>query len=339
MSEHPAAPGAGTERPPAALVVFRLAALFTFLAVVMGSVVCATKSGASCPTWPGCRNEAITPQWRLSPWIEFTHRVVAMASGPLVLAAGILAGRLPRADRWLRVLPWVAVACAIASGAFGRLVVVATLPTWLGGVDLTCALVAMTLTAVAAVRAGARSREADQDADRAGARARAADRPYRVTSATAAASLVTVIAMHVSGIFAAGSGSYTRCLGWPLWRLVDADPHPVLQATRLGLAGLASALVVVTAVRAARTTRLRRWGVALAGLWVLEMVLGTALSANGLDDATATGYSVTACALLWTLGLLSAVAGHAAPAPLDPPAPRDPEERVIDVRGALAGRD
>ena len=35
----------------AALTVFRFAALFTFLAVATGAVVCATGSGASCPTW------------------------------------------------------------------------------------------------------------------------------------------------------------------------------------------------------------------------------------------------------------------------------------------------
>ena len=57
-------------RATATLTVFRLAALFTFLAVAMGAVVCATKSGASCPTWPGCRPDRLAPQWRLSPVIE-----------------------------------------------------------------------------------------------------------------------------------------------------------------------------------------------------------------------------------------------------------------------------
>ncbi len=48
--------------PPAAtLTVFRLAALFTALAVAMGSVVCATGSGAACATWPGCQPGQIAP--------------------------------------------------------------------------------------------------------------------------------------------------------------------------------------------------------------------------------------------------------------------------------------
>jgi heme A synthase len=36
----------------------------------------------------------------LSLLIEFTHRVVAMAAGPLVLAAALMSRRLPGPDRW-----------------------------------------------------------------------------------------------------------------------------------------------------------------------------------------------------------------------------------------------
>src|SRR5450631_112438 len=115
MPQTPSAPST------AVLTVFRLAALFTFLAVAMGAVVCATGSGASCPTWPGCRPDQITPQWQLSPIIEFTHRVVAMSAGPLVLAAAVMARCLP--DRWVRILPRVALVGALTAGAFGRLVV------------------------------------------------------------------------------------------------------------------------------------------------------------------------------------------------------------------------
>ena len=118
--------------PTAGLIVFRLAALFTFLAVAMGAVVCATGSGASCPTWPGCRPDQIAPQLQLSPLIEFVHRVVAMAAGPLVLAAAVISTRLRGVDRWVRILPWVALVGALAAGAFGRLAVLSGLPTWLG---------------------------------------------------------------------------------------------------------------------------------------------------------------------------------------------------------------
>ncbi|MFZ0160720.1 MAG: COX15/CtaA family protein, partial [Kineosporiaceae bacterium] len=205
--------------PSATLTVFRLAALCTALAVAMGSVVCATGSGAACPTWPGCHPGQIAPQWELSPLIEFTHRVVAIATGPLVLAAAVMSLRVAAVDRWVRTLPWVALAGALAAGAFGRLVVLSGLPTWLGAVDLFSALTAMTVMTVAAVRLAPRPSVGWV--------------PARVRG-LATTTVGTVIALHVTGIFAAGSGSYTRCMGWPLWQLIGTDLHPWLQRLRLG---------------------------------------------------------------------------------------------------------
>ena len=306
-----------------ALTVFRLAALFTFLAVAMGAVVCATGSGASCPTWPGCRPDEIAPQWALSPLIEFTHRVVAMSAGPLVLAAAVMSRRLPGPNRWVRVLPLVALVGALAAGAFGRLAVLSGLPTWLGAVDLFCALSAMTAMGVAAVMVGAPTANSSS-------RPASELHPMRVMP-LAAMSVTVVVVMHVSGIFAAGPHSYTRCLGWPIWALIDGDLHPWLQDLRLGLAGLGAALVVTTAVVAARNTRLRRWGIVIAALFAAEMVLGLVIRARALNTGVAAAYSVLAVALLSCLGLLMAVIWSAQVAsdatPLQPaPARREPAE-------------
>jgi len=289
--------------PTAALIVFRLAALFTFLAVAMGAVVCATGSGAACPTWPGCRPDQITPQWQLSPLIEFTHRVVAISAGPLVLAAAVMSRRLRGPNRWVRILPLVALGGAIAAGAFGRLVVLSGLPTWLGAVDLFCALTAMTAMGVAAVRLGAPAPDSTS-------RSAAEWHPLQPRS-LAATSLTVLVVMHVTGIFAAGPSSYTRCMGWPIWQLIGSDLHPWLQSLRLGLGGLAAALVVTTAVVAARNERLRRWGIVLATLFAGEIVLGLVVRAGGISTGVAAAYSVLAVALLSCLGLLMAVAWSA----------------------------
>ena len=303
------------------LSVFRLAALFTFLAVAMGAVVCATGAGASCPTWPGCRPDEIAPQWALSPVIEFTHRVVAMSAGPLVLAAAVLSRRLPGSHRWVRILPLVALAGALAAGAFGRIAVLSSLPTWLGAVDLFCALSAMSAMGVAAIMV--RALGADS-----ASRPAAPQHPVRVMR-LAAASAAVVIAIHVSGIFAAGPHSYTRCLGWPIWATVSGDLHPWLQDLRLGLAGLGAALVVATAVAAVREERLRWWGIAIGALFVAEMVLGLVIRTRELNTGVAAAYSVLAAALLYSLGLLMALAWPARTAtdvpPLQPPVPaREP---------------
>ncbi|HZX99970.1 MAG TPA: COX15/CtaA family protein [Dermatophilaceae bacterium] len=302
----------------AVLTVFRLAALFTFLAVAMGAVVCATGSGASCPTWPGCRPDQITPQWQLSPLIEFTHRVVAMSAGPLVLAAAVMSTRLRGPNRWVRILPLVALAGALAAGAFGRTAVLNGLPTWLGGVDLFSALTAMTAMGVAAVMLGAPAPDSSSPSSAEG-------RPVQVFR-LAATSLTVLVAMHVTGIFAAGHLSYTRCIGWPIWQLIGSDLHPWLQGLRLGLAGLGAGLVVTTALVATRNERLRGWGIHLGTLFAAEMMLGLVIRAGGINASVASVYSVLAVALLSSLGLLMAVAWSARVdtdvPPLQPAPPR-----------------
>jgi cytochrome c oxidase assembly protein subunit 15 len=283
----------------AALTVFRLAAIFIFLAVAMGAVVCATGSGASCPTWPGCRPDEIAPQWQLNPIIEFTHRVVAMTSGPLVLAAAVMSRHLPGSNRWVRILPLVALVGALAAGAFGRVAVLSSLPTWLGAVDLFCALTAMTAMGVAAVMVGAPGPDSV-------AGSTTESHPVQVER-LAAMSLTVVVVMHVSGIFAAGSHSYTACIGWPIWQLIGSDLHPWLQVLRLGLAGVGAALVLTTAVAAARNERLRWWGIVLATLFAAEMGLGLVIRAHGLNAGVAAAYSLLAVALLSCLGRLLAL--------------------------------
>lgn len=281
-----------------ALTVFRLAAGFTFLAVAIGSTVCATESGAACPTWPGCYPEQVVPGAELNPVIEFAHRLVAIGVAPLVLAAALMAWRLPGAARSVRVLPWVALAGVVAAGTFGRLVVLRGLPTWLGAVDLLCALTALTAMGVAAVLVGSSGRPAVGTLWRPGG-------PQ--AGQLAAASVVTLTALHVSGIFAAGARSYTRCLGWPLLRLVAGDPHPRLQVVRLGLAGVVAVLIAGTVRAAVRVVRLRRWGTAVAILLSAEMAVGLLLG-GGSGAGLKAVYSVLAVALLWTLALLAAVA-------------------------------
>lgn len=310
----------------AALTVFRLAALFTFLAVAMGAVVCATGSGAACPTWPGCRPDQIAPQWQLSPLIEFTHRVVAMSAGPLVLAAAVMSRRLPGRDRWVRVLPLVALAGALAAGAFGRLTVLSSLPTWMGGVDLFSSLTAMTAMGVASVMAGAAARASLS-------RSPAEPHPLQVWR-LAAMSLAVLVAMHVTGIFAAGPRSYTRCLGWPIWQQIGSDLHPWLQNLRLGLAVMGAALLVSTAALAARNDRLRWWGILLATLFGAEMVLGQVIRARELNSGVAAAYSFLAVAMLSCMGLLMATTWPARvatdPMPLQPVADhREPAEPTL----------
>jgi cytochrome c oxidase assembly protein subunit 15 len=315
VAESPAGRTGDGGVPPGTLAVYRLAAACTGLAVAAGALVCATQSGAACPTWPGCYPGRVAPQWELGSLVEFGHRVVAIGAGPLVLAAALLSRRVTGSGPWVRILPWVALAGTVAAGAFGRLVVLSGMPTWMGAIDLFSALTAMTVMGAAAILLGgqrpARSGEAT------------ADFPVRVHRDRAAGamrlagmSVATVIVLHVTGLFAAGSGSYTRCLGWPLWRLYGGDLHPWLQRGRIGLAAVAAVLIVGTCLTALQVVRLRPLGAAVGVLLGAEMVLGLEVAAPGRSTLSAAAYSVVAVALLSSLGLLTALASASRAVPV-----------------------
>ncbi len=303
--------------PRATAVVFRLAAAFTGLAVAMGGLVCTTRSGAACPTWPGCTTAGITPGWELGPMIEFGHRVVAMGAGPLVLAAALLSLRPTVTDVRVRILPWLALAGAIAAGAFGRLVVLSGLPTWLGAVDLFSALTAMLAMGAAAVLLGSGRRSASGHPIPADLPVRVpADRASRVMR-LAGASVVVTVALHVSGLFAAAAGSYTRCLGWPLWQVYPGDLRPWLQQARIGLGVVAAVLVVATVLTGVQAITLRLPAVAVGGLFLAELALGVQVAAPGSHPVAAAAHAVVAVALLSGLGLLATLASvtRAVPVP------------------------
>ena len=295
------------QSPAAVTVVVRLAALSIFLTAAMGAVVSATDSGAACPTWPGCRPGDVAPPWALSPVIEFTHRVVAVTAGPLILAAAVLCWRTSGLDRRVRALPWVALVGALAAGFVGRLVVLRGVPAWVGAVDLCCALTATTVLGVAAVLvSGDPARPAAE---------RVAPVAVPGVTRVAAAGVAVLVAMHVTGILTAGPRSFTRTVGWPFWRLIGTDRYPWLQVLRLVLAAAAAGLVVAAAVAASRDARLRPWGIAAGALLVAETALGIVIRVAGLHAGVAAGYAVVAVCLLWCLGLLGAVSLRAGSPP------------------------
>jgi hypothetical protein len=66
--------------------------------------------------------------------------------------------------------------------------------------------------------------------------------------------------------------------------------------------------VVGTALLARGDERLRPWAAGLALLLVAEVALGLVIGGGGSSQGLRAGYSVIAVALLWGLGLFTAVA-------------------------------
>jgi len=264
---------------------FTAAALLAFASVVMGAVVCATQSGASCPNWPGCYSDSFAPAVQLNPMIEFTHRVIAGITGPAVLVAAILARRLP--DRRPRILAWVGLAGTVAAGVFGMLTVKVGIPWWLGMIDLACALTATASLLLARVLLTP-----------------GATRAPDLTARIAWAAVGVLAALHLTGIAVAGPDSFTRCVGWPLG-VLEADRWPWLQVVRIGLAVGAAALIALAASRAERDEP--RFPARLAaGLVLLELALAWAMDSGFGGLAVRGSYGVVAAAIFGATVLLAA---------------------------------
>lgn len=295
---------------PAHRRVVRWANVAILITVALGAIVCATDSSSACPAWPVCYSDQVAPAlragWLENPVIEFVHRFISFAGLVLLGVAGWMGRRYP--DARLRVFPWVALACGVGSAVFGMMIILFTLPLGLGLLDLAFALIAMALIAVT----DASLRRVHPATD--------AVAPRRLAGFT----LMLLFAMHllgsvVAGTTTAGTGSFTRCLSWPLWEVHDIDRFPGLQVLRIVMAATAVVLITAIVALAARRPALRGPVVAVAVSLLVEVGLGLVITVgglaptqtNGIDATIAVTYSAAAVALMWSLAWL---AGRAVPA-------------------------
>lgn len=269
---------------------FRLATACTVLAVIAGSIVCATESGLACPTWPGCYPGQPVPGLHLPSWIEFGHRVISAACLITLCMAATSVWRSHRNDLWIRRLPWVAVVAAIAAAIFGMSIVLWGIGPWLAAIDLLCSLIAMlaiTVATIAVERGGFSWR-------------------WTPPAAMGSAVVVILLALHALGVLVAGPESYTRCMGWPLLAFLGYDGHPALQVLRWGLS--AGALLTLAALVWATKARSRA-ALGALGLIAVEAVLGLVLLRWGISYGLAALYSSLAVLVLWLVGLSAAAGG------------------------------
>ncbi|SHI80544.1 cytochrome c oxidase assembly protein subunit 15 [Tessaracoccus bendigoensis DSM 12906] len=295
--------------------VTRWASILIFITVALGGMVCATDSSSACPAWPVCYSDQVGPGiqvgWLENPVIEFIHRLISFTALVLLGVSGWL-GRRSRDPR-LRVYPWVALACAVGSAVFGMMIILFTLPLALGLLDLLFALIAMALSTI--THSALRSTRPDDDAPR--------------TRKLAGVTLGWLFAMHLLGSVVAGTttdgtGSFTRCLSWPLWELHEIDRFPALQVLRIAMAAVAIVFIAVILYLAASRPSLRT-AAAVAGVaLVVELGLGIVITTaglaptqtNGIDATIAVTYSAAAVTLMWALAWL---VGQATPAAIQEP--------------------
>lgn len=269
------------------------AAISTALLVTMGAVVCATESGAACPDWPGCYGRAIPPP-QIHSIIEYTHRFVALITTPLIVAAAYLGWRNARRERLIRWLPTVAIGFTLAVVVFGAFAVLTGLPRGVAALDLGSALIVLTLMTAAATVGWVKHAQPEL--------------PDRLSAATPLARLgyasaAAVYLTYVGGVLVAGSGSLTRCLSWPIWRVLPVDLPGWPQTVRLVVSVIAALLVLALVARAllAREARAPRLaGVVLLAAFAVAMLVGVVMMTSGATPFLAV-VNVAAAVVTWCM--------------------------------------
>src|SRR3989442_4194713 len=108
-----------------------LAAVATYVLIILGGLVRATGAGLACPDWPLCHGRLIPPPDSLV-LIEWSHRFVASIVGLLTLAVTFAAWRLRRAgQQGFAGLATLALVLVVVQIGLGGLTVRHELTAWL----------------------------------------------------------------------------------------------------------------------------------------------------------------------------------------------------------------
>lgn len=129
-----------------------LASYLLILLIFLGGFVTASGSGLGCgPEWPRCQH-AWVPPLNFHAWVEWMHRMIAMAVGIIIL---VLAGKiiLLSGNRsgytWLKRLAFLSLFLLLGQVLLGALIVTQDLRAWIIAIHMgTALLLANTLMAI-----------------------------------------------------------------------------------------------------------------------------------------------------------------------------------------------
>ena len=297
MGEIAGEPRGGSARPRS-LALHRFAvltAVSTLALIVAGGLVTSTESGLSVPDWPLSYGQLMPPMVG-GVFYEHGHRMVATAVGVLTL---VLAFWLARSEerRSVRRLGMLAVAAVIAQGVLGGLTVLYLLPT---PVSVAHACLAQAFFCLVVAIAVVTSPRWQPDARR-------FDSVSRLAAATAGAVFLQLVVGAVMRHTKAG-------LAIPDFPLSLGRVVPPLESFPIAIAFghrawalVVAVLVFATAAAAARTGRadLKRTGVFLGSLVLVQIALGAATVLSAKNVAITTAHVATGALLLGSTLALS----------------------------------
>ena len=277
--EHLNVGGGGRRIDPKFQVLTVATVLCTFGLITLGGVVRLTGSGLGCPDWPLCHGQIIPPL-EYHALIEYSHRMLAVVVGMLIVLQMLIVWLLYRNRPWLLIPSALGVVLVIVQGALGGASVITELA---GGLVLahlaTAEALVACLVVVSAVAIGPSPRLD---------RIRFAGSPVaellRLTLITAAAGYVLLI----TGSYVTVSDAAISCgESWPLCngRLFPESHLAWVHMTHRVMSVLVGALavgVLASAFRLSGAGSPVRWAALAVGASVVVQVgLGATIVAEG----------------------------------------------------------
>ncbi|MCG8346366.1 MAG: heme o synthase [Chloroflexales bacterium] len=166
---------------PAYRRLLLVSAVVTFILIVSGSVVRIAGSGSGCADWPLCYGQIIPPP-RPDSWIEFVHRLLALATSGFIVAVSLIAWRRRDSDPWVRRPPLLAPVLLLLQVLLGGIIVQFDSPELVKMFHLGMAMIILAcliIPSVALAVADEGHRMTDRTTSRVGGRAMAQARRYR----------------------------------------------------------------------------------------------------------------------------------------------------------------
>lgn len=280
-------------------------AIAGYLLIVIGGTVRVTGAGLGCgPEWPLC-NGRIVPGWDLLAWIEYVHRLIALAVILLTGAVAVAGWHTPAPDRWVRRLPFLAVGLVLAQAFLGAVTVWTHLEAAIVALHLGVALSFLAVALILTFRTWfpGLARHA----------VHSPLRPWLLIS------LVTVFLLMLSGAYTAKRGAGFACPEWPFcggfWLPIGWTNVDVHLTHRL-LALVAVLSVVGLAWQAWRIRRDAPWVVGLtaaaAVLMGAQVFVGAANIWFHLHPAVSVAHLAVAT-VIWVLLVLATLVDRALP--------------------------
>ena len=274
-------------------------ALATYLLIVIGGIVRVTGSGLGCPDWPTCFGSWIPPL-RADALIEYSHRLVAALTTPLILAAAYVAWRRLRGQRLIaRPLLW-AFGILLVQALLGGVVVLLETPPDLVAAHLGVALVLLAALIAAAVAAFVLHRNGKLPQHLA----------FRSRFARLSlAAMAGIFILLVSGTLVAVTGATAACSGWPLCngQLIPQDALGWVHMGHRLLAAFLAVHLLLLLRNAWRTQRSQRGILSAATLMVVlyfAQVLVGAVKVSTQFPVYLLGLHVATAAAVWAAAVI-----------------------------------